>query len=192
LPLIKGLAKQADLDGFATVRFDWTFFTEQTKPSEDGSVEMEDLNRIIAMVKANPKLDSTRVYISGKSLGSLLAYAAFRENPWLKGCILLTPVLPSAEAGEDYYPNLTFETRPLAFILGDKDIDNCPLTELYKLISTCATAFPVVALAGGHGFELGYDDKDAALKQINAVNIKAAIDSAVYWLKVFEYPHLSK
>jgi hypothetical protein len=105
---------------------------------------------------------------------------------------LLTPVLPSAAAGEDYYPNLQYETRQVAFILGENDRDNCPLTELYKFLGTCAKAFPVVVLAGAHSFELGYDDKNPLQKQVNDYNTKTAVESTMFWLRTFEYPHLNK
>ncbi len=192
LPLIKNFAKLADVSGFATVRFDWTFFTTKGKPSDDGSTEMEDIEAVLKIVKANSRIDSTRIYIAGKSLGSLLAYATFNAHQSLRGCILLTPILPSADMGEEFYPNLTYEMRPIAFILGDKDQDNCSVTELYKVLSGCARVFPVTILTGGHSFELGYDDKDPYLKQANDFNVKTAVENAVYWLKVFDYPHLNK
>ena len=185
-PLIKGMAEKAVKNGFASFRFDWSFFSNKGNPSQDGSAELKDIESMLALARANPRIDTTRIYIAGKSMGSLLAYAKFSEDKSIKGCILLTPILSTAAEGDLYYPGLNTEKRPVVFILGDKDTDNCPVKELYQYLGTCETAFPVVVLAGGHSFEMGYNDSDLELTKTNEFNVNAAIDTAVFWLKTFE------
>jgi len=187
LPLIKEFADLAEQSGFAAVRFNWSYFTAKGKPSEDGNKELTDIENIIKLAKQNPGIDSTRIYIAGKSMGSLLAYYAFQEHKELKGCILLTPILSKAEEGNSYYPDLAKETRPVAFILGDRDSGMCKLTELYKYLGTCAQNISVVALAGEHGIQIEGDDDNPDVQKINKESIKLAVESAVYRLKVFEY-----
>jgi dienelactone hydrolase len=185
-PLIKGLAEKAVNSGFAVLRFDWSYFSNKGNPSKDGSAEFKDIACMLNLARSNPKIDSTRIYIAGKSMGSLLAYAAFNEDKSLKGCILLTPILSTAAEGDLYYPGLNKEIRPVVFILGDKDTDNCPVKELYQYLGTCETAFPVDVLAGGHSFEMGYDDTNLELLKTNEYNVNAAIDTALFWLKTLE------
>ncbi len=187
LPLIKDFAVLAEKNGFAAVRFNWSYFSAKGNPSEDGNKEFGDIEEIITLVKQNPKIDSTRIYIAGKSMGSLFAYYAFQEHKELKGCILLTPLLSKAEDGNNYYADLALETRPVAFILGDRDTSMCKLTELYKYLGTCAQNISVVTLAGAHGIQIEGDDANPAVKDINKEGIRLAVESAVYRLKVMEY-----
>ena len=187
LPLVKELAVQATKNGFAAIRFNWSYFTAKAKPSSDGSNEIADLEKIINLAKNNSKIDSTRIYIIGKSMGSLFAYNAFQEHKELKGCILMTPLLSTAEEGNNYYPELASETRPVAFILGDRDKGMCSLTELYKYLGTCTQNISVIALAGAHAIQIEGDETNPALIKINQEAINLAVESAVYRLKVFEY-----
>jgi alpha/beta superfamily hydrolase len=187
LPLVKDFAVLAGKNGFAALSFNWSYFASKGNPSEDGSKEIADLEAMINLAKHNPKIDSTRIYIAGKSMGSLFAYNAFVEHKELKGCILLTPLLSKAEEGNNYYPELATEKRPVAFILGDRDTTMCKLTELYKYLGTCNQNISVVALAGAHAIQIEGDQTNLTLQKINAEGIKLAVEAAVYRLKVMEY-----
>lgn len=186
LPLIKEFALLAEKQGFAAVRFNWSYFTAKGSPSAEGSVELKDIESILKMVRQHPAIDTSRIYIAGKSMGSLLAYYAFMEHQELKGCLLLTPLLPDAEQGNAYYPELAKEKRPVAFILGDRDYQMCKLAELYKYLGTCPQHIPVVVLAGDHGIQLENKKNDDAITKLNLESIRLAAEAAVYRLKVFE------
>jgi len=179
LPLIKDLASRLNEEGFATVCFNWSFFTGKLQPSEDGSKELADIDTAIRIGKEIPGVDSTRVYLVGKSLGSVYGYHAFLEHPELKACLLYTPIIPQPDLGSAYYPGLRDETRPLTFILGDQDRDNCPLGSLYAYLAGSVGEIPVVVLTGGHSFEINSDYNDP----VNIQNTKTAIEMGVYWLK---------
>lgn len=179
LPLVKDLAARLNEEGFATLSFNWSFFTQQTQPSPDGSAEMADIDTAIAMAKASPGIDVKRIYLAGKSLGSVFGYHAFREHPELRGCVLLTPVIPDPSLGKVYYPGLKDEKRPVVFILGDTDTANCPLPNLYTYLADTGSNIPVVVLSGGHSFEINSDYSDP----INIQNTRMAIEAGVYWLK---------
>lgn len=187
LPLIKDLAKRAYINDIASVTFNWSFFTNKQNPSPDGSAEIADIESILAMVMQDPRIDISRVYIAGKSLGTLFAYFAFQEHKELKGCILLTPLLSKAEEGEDFYPDLNKETRPVTFIIGEKDSLNCPLPELYRYLGNCTDNVSVITLNGGHSLQIEGNPEDYILNQINKKNIRLAIDAVILKLRVLEY-----
>jgi len=178
LPLVKDLAARLKKEGLAAVRFNWSFYTNKVQPSMDGSAELTDIDAAIRLAKSIPGVDSTRIYLAGKSLGSVYGYYAFQKHPELKACLLYTPIIPEAGLGPDYYPKLKDETRPVTFILGDGDRDNCPLGYLYGYLADIGKAIPVIVLSGGHSFEINGDYNDP----INIQNTKTAIEMGVYWL----------
>jgi len=186
-PLLLEFAREAEKMGIASLRFNWSYFTAGENPSADGSRELADIETVLQLVKNHPAIDSTRIYIAGKSMGSLFAYYAFQKHPELKGCILLTPLLSKAEEGNNYYPDLANETRPVAFILGDRDSGMCNLTELYKYLGNCSQNISVVALAGGHGIQIEGGDETPEIRQINDISIRLAAELSAYRLKVFVY-----
>ena len=190
LPLIKDLADAAVKEGFVAVRFNWTFFIEKTNPSRDGKQELGNIETVLALTKLMPAIDSTKVYLAGKSLGSLYAYAVFQDRPELKGCLLLTPIIPDSTAGAEYYPDLQSEFRKVVFILGSEDFHNCRLNNLYHYLAGCKASIPVVALAGGHSFNQAGESTDKGLLAIDEYNLQQAVNAAVYWLKTFENPVL--
>ena len=188
LPLIKDLASQAMKAGFVAMRFNWSFFIDGTNPSSDGQKEMGDVERVLQYAKQVPQIDQNRIYLAGKSLGSLYAYAAFQEHPEVKGCLLLTPIIPDSTAGADYYPGLQDEYRKLVFILGSEDIYNCRLNSLYHYLAGSKVPIPVVVLAGGHSFNQAGESKDKTLLEIDEYNLQQAVNASLYWLKTFENP----
>jgi hypothetical protein len=188
LPLMKDFADKAVQEGFVAVRFDWTFYTKGSNPSADGSQEIGDVEQVLLMAKQIPEVDPTRIYIAGKSLGSVFGYAVFHDHPELKGCLLMTPVIPERGAGVDYYPDLADEYRKVVFILGNEDFNNCKLNYLYHYLADCKAPIPVVVLAGGHGFNQAGESTDKGLLEIDKYNVKTAVDASVYWLKTFEHP----
>ena len=179
LPLIKDMSSLAVQEGFVVIRFNWSFFTAKSQPSADGSAELADIEAAITMAKQIPSVDSTRIYLVGKSMGSIIAYHAFRSHLELRGCILLTPIIPEKGMGSAYYPGLAEEERQLAFILGDKDIYNCALPNLYDYLATVGKAIPTVVLSGAHSFEEAAEGSE----EINRENNSMAIETSVYWLK---------
>lgn len=188
LPIVKDFADLAVQEGFVAVRFNWTFFSTGTNPSEDGAQEYGNVEQVLNKVKQLPEVDSTRIYIAGKSLGSVFGYAVFHDHKEVKGCLLLTPVIPDIASAPLYYPDLADEYRKVAFILGNEDIYNCKLSTLYQYLSGCKADIPVVALAGGHGFNQAGESTDKGLIAIDEYNVRTAVEASVYWLKTFEHP----
>ncbi len=189
-PLLKDFAKQAVDEGFAAIRFDWDFFTAGTDVSDELETEIQQLEKVVEQIKAIPQIDTTRIYLAGKSLGSLIAYRVFLSDKSLRGIILLTPVIPAIETAEEMYPGLKTEERKVVFILGNEDFNSCRLQTLYRYLAECKAAVPVISLAGGHGFEQYYTTKDPYLQKLDKSNVNTAVECAVYWLKTFENPVL--
>ncbi|MDZ4122391.1 MAG: alpha/beta family hydrolase [Candidatus Cloacimonadaceae bacterium] len=179
LPLIRDLASRAGEEGFAVVRFNWSFFSAKTQPSADGAMELADIDAALQQAKMIPGVDTTRIYIAGKSMGSVFGYHAFHKNPELFGCLLLTPLIPESGMGKAYYPGLDAEERKVVFILGDKDVHNCSLPNLYEYLAETGKSIPVVVLAGAHSFEDTAPGSDAQ----NQANTKMAVETSVYWLR---------
>jgi len=186
LPLMKQSAELLAQAGFIAIRFDWSFFINNTAPSEDFGAERADILRALDIAKTNATIDTARIYLVGKSLGSVVAYWEFNANPIFKGIVLQTPIIPNLESAESYYPGLKNETRPISFVLGDEDIHNCTLSTLYKYISVAEKPIPVSVLSGGHGFQKGEEPLSDQLKQQNQDSLDMAIKSTVFWLKAMD------
>ncbi|MDD4308969.1 MAG: hypothetical protein PHO32_01180 [Candidatus Cloacimonetes bacterium] len=188
-PLIKNLADQAVKEGFAAIRFNWTFFMQGTEPSNDGQQELNDIEAVLRQMKQMPVIDTTRIYMAGKSLGSMYAYAVFRDHAEVKGCLLLTPIIPDSTAGADYYPDLQNELRKVVFVLGNEDYYNCRVNNLYSYLAKCKASIPVVVLAGAHSFDQAGQSTDKNLIAIDEYNLQQAMNTSIYWLKTFENPN---
>jgi predicted alpha/beta-hydrolase family hydrolase len=175
--------------GFAVYRFNWSYWTREPKgdPSDDLSTELRDLQRIVATARADSRVDSKRVAVGGKSLGSLVAWQAFRDDRSLTSALLLTPVCSQQVVGKGAasaiaanYPDIETEPRPLFFVLGDRD----PLCEPKALFRYAASAKGPVRLSvvsGDHGFNSARRDStqgDATLERNVGLVAEAAADFA--------------
>ncbi len=184
LPLVKDLATKAAQNGFVVYRFNWNYFTGVPKgrPSDDLANEIEDMKTVIAHTRQNSRVDSTRVVIAGKSLGSLVSYRAFAQDSALLGLILMTPICTDFEkneaVGEEYYPALAAQTRPIAMVLGNQD-PGCSLPMLYDFLKGTKGNVSVNVFGGGHSltFTPPNAEKDAR-------NIEAAVNATAHWANI--------
>lgn len=180
LPLITGLAEEAARAGLVAYRFDWAYTAAKGRPAPDLASEIEDMETALKALLADPRVDPQRVFIAGKSLGTLVAYRVFAAHPELKGLFLLTPV---ARGGvEVNYPKLTEAKRPILLTLGNRD-PLCPLPTLYAALAKTKGNVATVVVAGDHGMNVG-DWRDPAFKERNAANVKAALGATVHWIRV--------
>lgn len=169
-PLLEAVAKQLVGDGNTVVRFNWAYVVrdpERGKRSPDRSEELEDLKRVLSYVKTQPWTVHDRVWVGGKSLGSIVAWQALRADPSLAGGILLTPVCTKKEPPllpAHNYPDLARETRPTVWLLGDND-PVCEPRALLSYVATAARAHRVSILSGNHGLESGATTASALNKQ---------------------------
>lgn len=96
----------------------------------------------------HPQTDPGRVFVGGKSVGSIAAWNVFISNERLRGAVLLTPIWPAGDAGARYYPSLEEALRPVLVIAGDQD-PYCDLAGVRTSADRAATV-KLAELAGDH------------------------------------------
>ncbi|MBL8048569.1 MAG: dienelactone hydrolase family protein [Chthonomonas sp.] len=175
--LIKDLGSELRSSGVATVRFDWAFFTAQAEPSKDYAGEIRDMQAAIRFARAQPLIDPDRVWVAGKSLGSIVAWKVFAADAKLSGALLFTPIARVAEPGQ-WYPGLAAEKRPVLFSVPDADPDGCPLNALHLLTNGAGANVRVQIHPGNHGFEVA-KPTDLTPDKTNGANIAVVVRSAV-------------
>jgi len=160
LPVLTETAHKLVERGVAVFRFNWAYFSKSPaagEPSADLSVEVQNLDAVVAAARADRRVDSSRLFVGGKSLGSLVAWQVLRHDAGLRGALLLTPICTdeqdgkTLEVGANSYPGLLAERRPLAFIAGDLD-PNCAATTLYAFAATAKGNVRVAVVGGDHSF----------------------------------------
>jgi dienelactone hydrolase len=144
-------------------RFNWAYFTATPKPgspSEDLSNELQDINAVLATAVAEPRVAKGKLSVGGKSLGSVVAWSALVKNSALQAGLFLTPVCshtPEGQTkpvflGEENYPGVASEKRPLLFVAGDKD-PLCAPEMLYRFAANSGGPARVAIVGGNHGYE---------------------------------------
>jgi len=183
LPLITEMAQMACKAGFNVLAIDWCYFTNKSKPSADLANESADLQAGIDYLLNSALCDTANLYLAGKSFGSVIAYDAFLNNSNLKGLFLFTPLIRDQKSYKECYPDLNKQTRPISFIVGNSDSDNCPLDTLYKAAADFRSNVNLVVVGGDHGLNIG-DFRDEKYIPLNNENINNAVCAAVLRLKV--------
>ncbi|MBT9457207.1 MAG: alpha/beta hydrolase [Burkholderiaceae bacterium] len=187
LPALEQTAQALVAQGIAVYRFNWAYFSgnpKAGKPSEDLSLELEDLRTVLALAKAEPRVAGARLSVGGKSLGSVVAWRALAADAGLRSGLFLTPVcsrtpqgqaVPVSHADENY-PGIASERRPIAFIAGDQD-PLCAASVLYRFAAPAPGPARVAIVGGDHSFEnrkLPAAAADAArIRNIRAVALLA-------------------
>ena len=80
LPIITDLAQQANEAGFITMRFNWTPRDPKLNDSEYNQIRYADILRMVDTMRAVSSADTSNIFISGKSLGSIYAYNVGMES----------------------------------------------------------------------------------------------------------------
>ncbi|MGL4232296.1 MAG: alpha/beta family hydrolase [Casimicrobium sp.] len=184
LPLFERLVEAAKSNGIGVVRFNWTYFTadpKNGKPSEKLAREIEDMEVALSWTKSSAKIDSQRIVIAGKSLGSLVAWQVFKRDTKANALLLLTPVC--IDMSQEKTRDATFENyigfeginRASLLLVGDND-PLCPTQYLYSAASRAKTSPRVVIVGGDHGFsDKTANDPD----KTRAANLDLAVRSSI-------------
>ncbi|MFY8118684.1 MAG: alpha/beta hydrolase family protein, partial [Roseateles sp.] len=103
MPVLDQMAQAFVTQGYAVFRFNWSYYSAQPRrqPSADLSQELQELRVVIAAARQHPKVLPDKISVGGKSLGSLVAWQAFRQDPALRSVLLLTPVCSRKPAGQN-------------------------------------------------------------------------------------------
>lgn len=184
LPIVKGLAERAAAAGWVVFRFDWGFFTEKGRPSKEFENEVDDFRSVIAFAKQHARVDGKRLWLAGKSLGTLAGYTVFHTDASLAGCLLLTPIFREPKEATGFYPGLDGEPRPVVFIHGQSD-SLAKAAVVHKHLANAAPSVVNVTVPGDHSFNLG-PYQDEAWKPKNTANIEAALAITLHWLTVWD------
>jgi len=189
LPLIKMFAHKAVAAGLVVYRFDWGYFSADPKsgrPSDKLQLEAEDMQTVINHAKADTAVDSSRIVLAGKSIGSRVSYQIFNASKDYRGLILMTPICTDPDTGKsvgtESYPSFSQNTRPISFILGDSDA-LCKIPTLYDFAHLTAGNVTINVLKGGHSLTVGAPG-DAANAKIDAVNLDLATSTATLWAQL--------
>ncbi len=180
----------ASESGLAVFRFEWSYcdFPEgdpRRAPSKGGVREKAEYQAVLEFAKNQATVDPRKVFIAGKSMGTMLAHQVFMDNS-SAGLMLLTPIcsevydqndkpLPAPiNIGEEVYPLLKTAKSPVLFVVGEKD-DACVLQNLYDFLKDSHRNISVVVVGGGHGFEL--EDQVSTVR-----NHDVAAKAAINWM----------
>jgi predicted alpha/beta-hydrolase family hydrolase len=186
-PIFETLGNRGALANFTIVRFEWAYCLKdptQPIPSADLKNEIEDFNTVLEYSRSLSYVDSNKLVIAGKSLGSVVAYSVFKSTPDAKSLALLTPICSytTDEGGnplpvpqqvcEESYPGLKEESRPIYLTMGDRD-DLCILNILFDYLKDSKGNVLVNVAGGDHGFRLkktdGTPDSDRTQRNIDVV-----------------------
>lgn len=173
MPLMARVAAMLCEHGIAVYRFNWRYLDSEPKgqPSDDLSVELSELQVVIALARNDARVRSDRVVVAGKSMGSVVASRAFEADASLAGAVLLTPLVSQVEPGrtdstptaELHYGALQADRRPTLLVSGDRD-PYCDTRELYRFAAASTPAMRVAVVGGDHGFAMpGLEDGAAGL-----------------------------
>lgn len=196
LPVLEQSARRLNAAGIAVYRFNWAYFSPSDgkpgRPSEDLSLELEDMASVLALVRADARVDKDRISVGGKSMGSMVAWRTFRADSTLHSGLFLTPIcsrqtkdeaMPRGVADANY-PGLAEESRPMSFIAGDRD-PLCAPAFLYRFAASNAGGKARVAVIGGdHSFETQVN-ATAKGAITHARNIAAAAQGAADFVAEF-------
>ncbi|MHB8838332.1 MAG: alpha/beta family hydrolase [Gemmatimonadaceae bacterium] len=160
-PVLLEVARQLVERGVGVYRFNWGYVTADPKggrASQNLVREVEDMAAVVAQARRDPRVEPDRVFVGGKSLGSMVAWRVLAADARLRGGLLLTPVCSRAKDGaiasqaEQNYPGIATERRPLSFIAGEQD-PLCSAPVLYRFAAAAAGPARVAIVSGNHVFE---------------------------------------
>jgi predicted alpha/beta-hydrolase family hydrolase len=162
MPAMEQTTAQMLAQGIAVYRFNWRYFTKDAKtgkPSAGLSNELEDLQAVLQAARAEPRVAKGQLSVGGKSLGSAVAWKALALDKTLRAGVFLTPVCSRVMEGQtqvndftdENYPGIATESRPLLFVVGDRD-PLCAPSVLYSFAAKAAGKTRVAIVGGDHGF----------------------------------------
>jgi dienelactone hydrolase len=125
---------------------------KKSLPSDtERAPEIEDLSTVVALAKAEARVDPSNILIGGKSRGTIIAWRVLRADPGLKGVVQLTPVCSKEGfTPAQLYPDLEKEHRPSLWVSGDAD-PACQSRTLYGFLAGGSPGARIDSLRGDHG-----------------------------------------
>ena len=177
-PLIKRTADRLAQRGFLALRFNWDFYTKKTPRAPALRNEIEDLRAALAFLRHDKSVDRQRIFVLGKSLGSLAAVETAAADQDLAGLVILTFAMHDPGRPKAVRPiaeKLTGLELPVLIIGGDKD-PLCNTEALDQLVSRCRPRPEVLIVPGDHTLQTNSPE---ATEQ----SIERAVTGMVDWLQ---------
>lgn len=87
-PLLNRLAHALITRNIAVIRFNWTYFTADPahgQASADLTAEVKNMQAVVSLARSEARLDSNRMVVAGKSLGSVVSFAVLEADPGFRG-----------------------------------------------------------------------------------------------------------
>jgi dienelactone hydrolase len=182
LPIFAHLREKASAAGIAVFTFHWNFFSEGKKRHENFDTEVEDMQAVLHFARADERVDASRIILAGKSIGSVVVYRVFRQNPDAYALHLWTPLFYTAEIMDTRFAGLASVAKPVLVLAGaaDEAFEN---SVALPRLAAAGRNIAVVQVPGAHSFELGPHD-DPNFTEKNERNVSAVMDLAVHWMRV--------
>ncbi|MGZ3782543.1 MAG: hypothetical protein ACXVCY_17995 [Pseudobdellovibrionaceae bacterium] len=144
------------------------------------------MKTVLRLAKNDSRVDTSKIVLAGKSLGTLVSYNVFNSDVSLAGLILMTPLCTNPDnqtaIGNESYPNFSANKRPIAILIGNSD-SMCSLPMLYDFVKGNAGNVAVNVFGGGHSLTFGKAG-DPNNAERDARNIGAAATTAALWAKI--------
>lgn len=182
-PILERVAQALVKSGVGVYRFDWAYHVRdpsQGKPSADRGDEIEDMSTVLTLARSESWTDSARVFLGGKSLGSIIAWQLLRRDPKVAGALLLTPVCSRPNAPsftpDVNYPEVAAEQRPVQWVLGDVD-PVCEPRTLYRFVAGAPRAQRVALVRGNHAFAPSAAEKEPSVATRRVIELVAEVAS---------------
>ncbi len=193
LPLLRELAEKFASEGFIAYRFNWDYFTkdpqngEPSLPTPDHPKEVLDMQAVVELAKKDGRVDASRIFVIGKSLGSRVAYRVFQQDSSLRAVVLATPICTEMDAsgrpmnaGDKNYPSLSSLGRPLMMASSDAD-PHCQ-TEMLKAFVAPMPAIWLSIVGGDHGWNV-CRGQGQVCEISNRANRQAGVGNIFTWIK---------
>lgn len=158
--IIVEIADHMSKQGWVVIRFNWSFYTNNTSSPYEGMdafpEQLEDVTKVILIAQNDARVQKDNISLLGKCLGSIVAwhYMQHIEDHEIKSIILLTPIFKTKELIDVYYPTIKELKVPILIIVGNNDEMNCKLPLLYKFFAEKPSFAEICVIDGDHLLEV--------------------------------------
>lgn len=185
LEMYDSFAAEARTQSLTLVRMYWAYCVADPtngNPQDDLSFEKIDFNTALEFVRSLG-FDDSKIFIGGKSLGSLVSQEIFRGQNKLSGLVLLTPVCTDPDSGANIftqqYPDLDREERKVMLIQGKVD-PLCKNEHFIEYLQDKPFNFMSHVVEGDHS--LGIKNPDGTYNPEESANNIKAVASWIFSL----------
>lgn len=186
------IGAEAGLNGFTVVRLYWAYCVadpQNGNPADDLSTEKEDFLTALNYVRNNLGYGDSKIFIGGKSLGTLVSSEIFLSQKSLQGLVMLTPICTDAQTDPnnhknifaESYPGLNSENRVVLIAQGNVD-PICETQHFQEYLREQGNKFVPLVVKGDHGFGIKKSDGQYNTELVDK-NLQVISKWIFSWLK---------